>query len=103
MEDWKTYISKSQFRNGYDVYIYKNIGDGKKMVQYFNGDMIETKVIEEGQAGNGPSLFLMDNIAQALVDELSNKGIKPKQGYLEGKLEATQDHLKDVRTLLKLK
>lgn len=41
---------------------------------------------------------------QDLINELNQLGFKPKsESFLQGELEATKFHLKDMRALLKLK
>ena len=56
--------------------------------------------IGEGVCPDKPTLRLGPEELQGLVDALSEKGIKPKQGFIEGKLEATDKHLEDMRRLV---
>ena len=81
-----------------DIYIYFHIGDKIGILQ---GDTVVT--LEHGAAIPKPTLSLDRESLQALSDALNDKGFKPKEGFLEGKLNATENHLKDMRTLLKLK
>lgn len=50
-----------------------------------------------------PFMHLEQDMLQSLADALNDNGIKPQQGFIEGKLQATENHLQDMRTLLKLK
>lgn len=45
--------------------------------------------------------FEDDHIGSLIVEALDKRGIKaPSQSYIEGKYEATSDHLKDLRKLI---
>lgn len=61
----------------------------------------EIKYIPEGEAMESPSMQLTEGMMQALFEALQESGMKPKdQSYIEGKLEATQEHLKDMREIV---
>ena len=61
------------------------------------------KILKEGERWDvPPTLELEPEQLQAFADALNEQGYKPQQGFVEGKLEATESHLKDMRTLLKL-
>lgn len=48
-----------------------------------------------------PTLRLDDDMFMALVDAIHNNGYKPREGkYTEGKLEATEKHLDDMRKIV---
>lgn len=84
------------YKTGRDIYIFRRTHSG---TEFMNND----GTITTGIAPEQPTIELEPEQLQALADELANVGYKPQKGFLEGKLEATEAHLKDVRTLLKLK
>ena len=47
-----------------------------------------------------PTLRLEQYLLQELANELDKKGFKPKEGFLDGKLQATEKHLEDMRTIV---
>lgn len=50
-----------------------------------------------------PTMVLSPFMLKALMGALSEKGITPDtDSFIKGKLEATEEHLADVRYLLKL-
>ena len=66
-------------------------------VNVLHGDVFE-KVENGGQTK--PTISLSHVTIQQLVDELDKMGYKPQKGFLEGKLEATEKHLEDMRELV---
>lgn len=47
-----------------------------------------------------PTLELLPEELQELAEALSENGFKPREGFLEGKLGATEKHLEDMRKLV---
>ena len=95
MENWKIKISDVGYKLEKDVYIYyKRYGD---KIGVLHGD-----VVEEFNGGDviKPSLSLPPEALQEFANALDKMGIKPQQGFIEGKLEATERHLEDMRTLV---
>lgn len=97
--EWKVNIVEDPIMLERSVYIYRKL-DGK-ISQYFGDGTIKT--FGEGSAVAEPSMILSQQMLQGFADALDKQGISPKKQYLEGKLEATEGHMKDLRTLLKLK
>lgn len=95
--DWKVRIREAIGINTYGVFIYREIG---RKLEIARGNVVE--MVEEGAAVE-PSLVLYPQQLQAFADALNKMGINPSKEYTEGKLEATEKHLTDMRTLLKLK
>lgn len=56
--------------------------------------------VDVGAIDQKPTLELMPQELQGLADALAEKGIKPQEGFLEGKIEATEKHLEDMRKLV---
>jgi len=93
--NWLVKIVDKGYTTFKDVYIMQGIGNNKGEI--IRGDKIET--FNEGEQIN-PSLVLPPEALQSFADALNNLGIKPQQGFLEGKLEGTEKHLEDMRTLV---
>lgn len=99
MNDWKVKIEYPVNRLGIDIYIFRKLPEGRVEVLQSG----ERNVVADLGAAFGPSLSLTGEMFQALVDAV-HKDFKPSEGkFTEGKLEATLNHLADMRTLLKLK
>lgn len=96
--DWQVKISENPGFVGINVFIFRNRFDNK--VDVIQGDVINT--VSEGE-GIKPTLILNHSQLQAFAEALNKIGINPTREYTEGKLEATQNHLADLRTMLKLK
>lgn len=69
---------------------------------------LEFEEAKDGMAPNGPTLriphMIGEDFLHALAQALDEKGIKTdKDAKIEGTLEATREHLKDLRQMLKLK
>lgn len=82
----------------YEVYVYRRDYAGK--TQTLQSDRVVTH--EEGD--DIPALLLLDEFQyKALIDAVHELNVHPEKHYVEGKLEATESHLADMRALLKLK
>ena len=97
MENWKIEIGYQQFRVNKCIYITRKGHDGKYYI--WRGNREEVINSKEGESIK-PSFEFTDEMLQQLVEVLDSKGFKPKQGFLEGKLEATDKHLQDMRNLV---
>jgi hypothetical protein len=98
MEEWKIQFVERPERFGKALYVYRRSHDGRFEVWQSDG---KTKVYDGGMDAE-PTLFLGGDLFQALIDAI-HKDYKPSEGkYTEGKLVATERHLQDLRTLLKL-
>lgn len=99
MESWKIKINSSNWRPGFDVFIFKQKSDGT--VDVLSADKI--KNYEEGaEIDIKSSIYFDPEIAQEMATALNEIGINPKKEFVEGKLEAQTEHLNDLRKLLKL-
>lgn len=88
--------------NGVRVYFYTVEGD-ETVIHKKDGEKIEHirignhQVIPEGSE----SMILSGHEWQALLREISEQKLNPhKEGQLEGKVDALQAHLEDMRTLV---
>lgn len=96
MENWKVKIVDVGYKFELDIYIVRHLTNGK--IEIWRNDVTET--IDEYGAVLKPSFSMHPEMLQDLVNSLSERGIKPKEGFLEGKLTATEKHLEDMRTLV---
>ena len=94
MENWKISIKDVGYKTEREVYIYRKVING---IEIFRGD--RTEIISEHSATT-PSFNMTPEMLQEFANELDKNGINPKQGFVEGKLEATEKHLEDMRTLV---
>lgn len=100
MNEWQVEIRDHPGTFTKDVWIFSRVPQG---VQVLQRDMQTVKTINIGEAPSPTIEFLPAEIFQALVDAIHGK-YKPAEGkFTEGKLEATERHLADMRQLLKLK
>jgi len=98
MENWKVKIIDKGYTRLLDIFLYCNNGNKIELVQKGG----ETSEVFEDGAVKEPSFKLLPEQLQAFADALNKMGINPQKEYVEGKLEATENHLKDMRKLLKL-
>ena len=94
-EDWKIKIIDKGYKLEREVYIFRKLPNG-------NIGMLGVGEIKEGDVLCKPTLELNPEQLQVFADALNEIGIKPQKGFLEGKVEAQSEHLKDLRKLLKL-
>lgn len=98
MENWNIRIRDCGYKSTREVYIYRRGINGQ--IEYLQGDGI-IKCFSEGSAIDvKPVIELTPEMMQALSDELSSIGYKPQKGFLEGKIQATENHLDDMRKLV---
>lgn len=102
MNQWEITIKDTGYKVTRELYIFRRTHTGDTEVLQPDGII---KTIKTGEAVSDikPLIELEPEMLQSLADELSQKGYKPQKGYLEGKLQATENHLADMRKLLKLK
>lgn len=101
MENWNIQIVSPGYKFDRDIYIFRKLPGGQTQIMQQDGSM---KVYEPGSAvPQSPSFSLSPEVLQAFSDTLNSHGFKPQKGFIEGKLEATERHLGDMRTLLKFK
>lgn len=97
--EWKVKIYEKLGTLGYEVFVFRDIGN---KVEVMGKDYTST-ILEK--ADFIPPSFLIESkqMLTAFAEALNNMGVSPSKEYSEGKLEATENHLQDMRTLLKLK
>jgi hypothetical protein len=95
MENWKVKIIDVGYKTALEMYIFRQNYDGSTIHLYSDRE-------EKTEMGirPAPTLELPHESLQELANVLGAMGIKPQQGFVEGKLEATEKHLEDMRTLV---
>lgn len=77
------------------IYKYEKDFNGKRYYRDSKGNTVEVKKGERVE----PMCIIED--MDELLEAISKAGLKPKSDWkLEGVLEATKDHLEDMRTLV---
>jgi hypothetical protein len=102
IENIKVRIYKDPLTDMVKIGVFAKNGDGKRLIAK-NIDLVfepigECEVVK-------PTIELSNEFAydflQALTDALNNEGYVPKEkSFLEGKIEATEKHLEDMRKLV---
>jgi len=85
-----------------EIWVYRHTTDGKAQVLQPDLQTIETVDPYVEDKKQKPTILIHPDILEALVASAKNLVPTPKQ-FVEGKLEATESHLSDLRQLLKLK
>ncbi len=103
--EWKIKLVADGFQDRWGLYFITTGIEHLILFRDDDGRMIERRMIEnEDRSSLNPLIWLTEDLARQLVTQLTAKGIKPDQAsYTEGKLEATQNHLEDLRTIMKIK
>jgi hypothetical protein len=94
MNEWNLKIVEVGWKLDLDIYIFRKKFDGT--IELFDGTIINDGVTAK------PTISLNRELLQLFANELNSRGINPKKEFIEGKLEATEKHLLDMRKLLKL-
>mgnify|MGYP003419977400 CR=1 FL=1 len=94
MENWNIKIIDEGYRIDRAVYIFRKLGD---KTEIFRGKTLE---IIEFEAITEPSFYMSPEMLQEFANALDKNGISPKQGFVEGKREATEKHLDDMRKIV---
>ena len=97
MNNWTIKIIDKGYKFERDIFIFRRVGNKTEML---NGDGTATFYEEGSAVVDKPTLSLNPETLQAFADELAYIGIKPQKGFLEGKIEATEKHLEDMRKLV---
>lgn len=100
MENWEARIVFKPGQTTQGVYISRKHSSGGR--EYLkSGEMVET--VAPGMAPKDDPYFALldEDQLKALQVAISEFGIKPPEAsYIEGKLEATEKHLEDMRSIV---
>lgn len=82
-------------RRKVDIFIYWFVANKINMMKNDGS----TEIIEES-AGSSPTFSFDRGVLRPLCDALLKHGVRPKEAsHTEGKLEATEKHLEDMRKI----
>jgi hypothetical protein len=93
INNWKVKIIDPGYKLTYDVFIFRDTCDGKT-------EMVDGTIVIRGDKPIKPSLELNKEQLQEFADSLNGMGISPRKEFIQGKLEATEKHLEDMRKLV---
>jgi len=93
MEDWNIKIVDPGYKLAKDIYIFSKGFDGKI-------EMLSGEIVDNGAIPVKPTLELTDDQLRKFAEAINKQGINPQKEFVEGKLEATEKHLEDMRTLI---
>jgi hypothetical protein len=97
----KVFVRQNWTNFGLEVILLVESLDGKRYMA--KPVKFEWEEVRLGQLINEPTFVLEDEYYQDLIDAMHKIGkVIPSESKLEGKLEATNYHLEDLRQLLKL-
>ena len=96
-QSWQVKIKDNPYMLGKDMYIFRYITGS---IEILKKDGIIERFPEGSAIPQEPFMHLEHDMLQSLADALNDNGIKPQQGFIEGKLLATEKHLEDMRTIV---
>ena len=104
MGDWKIEILDRPAQFLTDIWIYRRGPNGGTIFYSFKGNDVVEEVEHKGGSAPFPAtLTIPCDLKSLLLEALLSKGVKsPDKSFVEGKLEATEEHLADLRHILKL-
>lgn len=98
MEGFKVQLKQLTGLLMWDVLIYQSLPNGD--TELFN-HLFEGTILPKYGAYVEPTFRIPENVLPVLMEALSKNGVKlPEKAFIEGKLEATERHLEDMRTLV---
>src|SRR5690348_16860646 len=101
-DDWQVHIEYRPGVMSTFIYVMRRRELGLREFLVKGGD--EVRTIKDAEAAKDEVYFARfedDFIGSLIVEALDKRGIKaPAKSYLEGKLEATSEHLSDLRKLI---
>ena len=102
MNDWQVFVEYRPAQVSTFIYVSRRRELGKIEFLVKGGDEIHT--VDETTAPKDEVYFARyddDHIGSLIVEALDKRGVKaPAQSFIAGKLEATTDHLQDLRKLI---
>lgn len=97
--DIKVKFRQNHDRLGMTMFVYFEDRNGAMFLTDFKEMKFEH--VDRGEVQ--PSFYLPPDIFNALKEEILREFRGQNSTFVEGKLDATEKHLQDMRTLLKLK
>lgn len=96
--EWIVDVRHEPAKYGRSIWIYRRDMNGKTILLKSDGTEQEVKYDDSVP----PTMYLDENVFQKLIEAIGPSYKAPEKPYLEGKVEAQSEHLKDLRKLLKL-
>lgn len=105
MNDWKITVQNRPAEFLTDIWIYRRGPNNDTIIYRSRGrDIAEEETVTAGSASLPASFTIPTDLLPVLLQALISKGVEnPEESFVQGKLVATENHLKDLRQLLKLK
>lgn len=101
ISNYKVFIEAHPYSSAKRLYFYRQARGGVYFLKIKEGNLCEEVFLEEGQIRAGEcSLIIENEIFQALVDAIQGRFKSSEGRFVEGKLEATEKHLEDMRKLV---
>lgn len=100
--NWRVMVNPRPYDWNVEVWLIRKDGNRVENATVQDGIIQLKEVIEGSKEGHNPFLILPGDVWQLLVDAMTETTPPSKKERIEGELEATQFHLQDLRTLLKL-
>lgn len=98
MESYQISIKHNLYNLSCDIIIYRRLPNGDTEIL---DSKMEPSIISRDGAYNEPTLRIQESFLPLLMKALNDMGVKlPDKAFNEGKLEATERHLEDMRTLV---
>lgn len=104
MDGWKIDIRERVATLLTDIWIWRTNREGNTEIWHDAGVTYTRKHSEESSEEKIlPTLTIPTDLLEVLLQTIIARGVKPPaESYVKGKLEATENHLEDLRSLLKL-
>jgi len=97
--EWGVKIAEDVPSGNFKIFIYSK-GPGNTRAYVSNIKLGELKIISTGEMIE-ECMTVTESMMKSLFQAFQERGMKPiEQSYVEGKLEAVQEHLKDMRSLV---
>lgn len=101
--EWKIEIKNRITQFLTDIWIYRQGMNDKIIILSYSGQIAEEKEYDMEGKELLPSITLPTELLPLLLQQLLGNGVKsPAKDFVEGKLQAVEYHLEDMRKLLKL-
>jgi len=103
-EGWRIEIQDRPAMFYSDIWIYRRGPDNKTILYRMDGQTdTATESTHEYGSHLPATLTIETDLLPLLMEALTKKGVKPPaHSFVEGKLDATERHLQDMRKMLKL-
>lgn len=102
MNDWQVFIEYKPNQLRTFVYLVRRVDSGTR--QFLTKGGTEVITLKDSAPADTDIYFIAvedDHVLSLVVEAIDKRGIKaPSQSFIQGKYEATNDHLQDLRKLI---